>query len=233
MKVLGLIPARGGSKRIPRKNLAVLDGQPLVCWSIYTAFDCPDIDDVVVSTDSEEIRSVSIYAGAKVIMRPPEMASDTSGDLEVVQHALQTLSSEYDLVAYLRPTTPFRTQNTLSHAIKTMRQAYGVSSGLRSVHEMSESAYKCFTLQPGPFLIEIGPGMSDLPNDQCPKTYHPNGYIDIILPSEIANGRLWSKNVVGLITKFTIEIDTPEDLEFARWWAVSKYTREEIRFRDR
>jgi len=233
MKVLGLIPARGGSKRIPGKNLVNLDGQPLINWTIFSARECPDISDVVVSTDSEEIRSISIYAGAKVIMRPPEFASDAAGDFDVVRNALAQLGEPYDLIAYLRPTTPFRSQNTLSHAIKTMIAAAGVASGLRSIHEMGESAYKCFTLQPGPFLSEIGPGMSDLPNDQCPRTYHPNGYIDIMLPSEIMAGRLWSKNVIGLITKFTIEIDTPQDLEYARWYAASKYSREEVRFIDR
>ncbi len=121
MKILGLIPARGGSKGIPRKNIKLLDGKPLICYSIEDALACPLIDQVVVSTEDEEIAEISKSAGAAVpFLRPAALATDGSPTIDMVIHALQYFNSNevnFDAVCLLQPTVPFRNKLDLSSAI--------------------------------------------------------------------------------------------------------------------
>ena len=112
MNVLALIPARGGSKGLPRKNLLPLCGRPLVQWSVDTALSCTAIDSVVVSTDDDEIASIAVTAGAEVpFLRPAYLAGDTASSVDVIIHALDFLESQgrlFDLVLLLEPTSPLR-----------------------------------------------------------------------------------------------------------------------------
>lgn len=112
--VLAIIPARGGSKRLPNKNTRCLNGKPLIAYSIEAALTSKYVDAVVVSTDSGEIRRIAEAAGAEApFLRPDELASDTSGTLPVVAHAIeyyrQSLQKTFDIVLLLQPTSPLRT----------------------------------------------------------------------------------------------------------------------------
>ncbi len=221
MKIYGLIPARSGSKRIPNKNILRLDGVPILAWSVMTSELTPEIEQTFVSTDSEEYADVATRWGAVAIMRPPQICLDSSTDFEVIEHFLRI--HPCDLVVYLRPTTPIRRVELLGEAIKMLRGAGENASGLRSVEEMGESALKCFTLKPGPFLAHLGAiDLTDQPNQECPKTYHPNGYIDICKASEIAKGTLWGDKVIGFVTPRVIEIDTEDDYKYAEWWVAHR-----------
>jgi len=128
-RVLALIPARGGSKRLPGKNIKSLAGKPLIAWSIECAHRQPEIDDVVVSTDTPEIAEVARRFGVEVPwLRPAELASDTASSLDVVKHALATqaaLGRHYDYLVLLQPTTPFRDPAMLSTALALCQQAKG------------------------------------------------------------------------------------------------------------
>jgi CMP-N-acetylneuraminic acid synthetase len=112
MNVLGLIPARGGSKAIPRKNLAPLGGRPLIVWTIEAACGAKCLQRVIVSTDDDEIALAARTAGAEVpFLRPKDLASDTAPALPVIRHAVQALDImgwQADAVIYLQPTSPFR-----------------------------------------------------------------------------------------------------------------------------
>jgi CMP-N,N'-diacetyllegionaminic acid synthase len=121
MNVLGLIPARGGSKGIPRKNLALLGGRPLIAWTIEAARTTTRLQRVIVSTDDEEIAGVARMAGAEVpFLRPKELASDTAAALPVIRHAVEALDATgwpADAVVYLQPTSPFRGSGAIERAV--------------------------------------------------------------------------------------------------------------------
>jgi CMP-N,N'-diacetyllegionaminic acid synthase len=128
MKILSLITARGGSKRIPRKNLRVLGEKPLIRWSIDVARELDEICDILVSTDDSEIAEVAKFAGALVPwLRPADLATDTSSSEAVAIHALDWYEKEkgkVDGLLLLQPTSPFRNQDTISRGI-TFFQEHG------------------------------------------------------------------------------------------------------------
>lgn len=134
MRILGLIPARGGSKGVPRKNVRRLAGKPLIAWTIEAAFSSAVIERVVVSTDDQEIREVSAEWGADVpFIRPPQLAGDETPGIDVVRHALEQLP-EFDTVVLLQPTSPLRTADDIAAAV-----ALYVESGRRHCIAMSDT----------------------------------------------------------------------------------------------
>ena len=106
--VLGLILARGGSKRVPKKNLRLLDNIPLICWTVHTAQLSRALDRIVVSSDDREILEVSNQWGADTIERPSELASDQASSYLAMLHALSTLDEPFEYLCLLQPTSPFR-----------------------------------------------------------------------------------------------------------------------------
>jgi CMP-N,N'-diacetyllegionaminic acid synthase len=117
MKVLGLIPARGGSKGLPRKNLLQFCGRPLIWWSINAAKESALIDDYYVTTEDREIADIALLYRCKVIPRPRELAQDDSTTFDVVKHALEYLDEDYSHVALLEPTSPLRKKDDIENAI--------------------------------------------------------------------------------------------------------------------
>jgi N-acylneuraminate cytidylyltransferase/CMP-N,N'-diacetyllegionaminic acid synthase len=143
MKVLGLIPARLGSKGVPLKNLRPLDGRPLIAHSIETAL-ASRLDRVIVSTEAEEIAEAARKAGAEVpFMRPDALAIDSAGAVDVAVHALDALreldGSEYDCLMYLQPTSPFRQSSEIDAAIDLMEN--GNATSVHSVTQCEEHPY--------------------------------------------------------------------------------------------
>ncbi|MCG8685357.1 MAG: acylneuraminate cytidylyltransferase family protein, partial [Desulfobacterales bacterium] len=121
-KVLGLIPARGGSKGIPRKNIRLLNGKPLLNYTVEAALKAASLDRVIVSTDDDEIAQVALKAGAEVpFMRPAEYATDTASSISVIKHALKWLKKNEgyrpDAVAFLAPTSPLRTTGQIDGTV--------------------------------------------------------------------------------------------------------------------
>jgi CMP-N-acetylneuraminic acid synthetase len=115
---LAVIPARGGSKRLPRKNVLDLAGKPLIAWTIEAAKNSKYIDHFVVSTDDQEISDVSKKYGAEVLTRPGELATDTASSVDVVLHAIASQNQPYDYVILLQPTSPLRTAQHIDEAIE-------------------------------------------------------------------------------------------------------------------
>lgn len=134
MKVLGIIPARDGSKGMPKKNIRPLLNKPLIAWTIKQAQESRYIDQVLVSTDSEEIAEISRSYGADVpFIRPKELATDSAKVMDVLIHALNWLemnNSFYDLIILLQPTSPLRTSNDIDSAIELLfsRKAQSIVS---------------------------------------------------------------------------------------------------------
>ena len=216
MKTIALIPARSGSKRVPGKNTRLLGGAPLLAWSILVAKGSDLIHKVVVSSDSEETLKTAERYGALGFLRGETASSDNATDYEVAIDFLG-LKPLGDLIVYLRPTTPFRTPAKINEAIKIMQE--GEYDSLRSVEEMSESAYKCFRVKFGLCKPLTKKDFTDFPNQRLPKTYKPNGYVDVVRPEIVMSGSLWGRGRYAFITDRAVEIDTMEDFEFAEYTA--------------
>ncbi len=192
-EILALIPARGGSKGIPRKNLVPLLGRPLIAYSIEQARASAWITRTVVSTDDPEIATAARQFGAETpFLRPAEFAQDRSLDLEVFQHALRWLKNEQgytcDLVVHLRPTGPVRRVEVIDEAIELML-ARPEADALRSVSIPSETPYKMWRIENGylqPLLTVDGVAEPYcMPRQMLPPVYWQNGYVDIIRPATI------------------------------------------------
>jgi N-acylneuraminate cytidylyltransferase len=163
--VVAVIPARAGSKGVVDKNIKLLAGHPLIAYSIAVARLASGIDRIIVSTDSEVYASIAREYGAEVpFLRPDEISGDTSTDYDFVRHLLDwMLCNEGNMPKYLvhlRPTTPLREGNYIDAAINRIKKT-GSATALRSVHEMSESAYKSFEID-GDYLKSIGSNSFDL-----------------------------------------------------------------------
>ena len=120
MKIISIIPARGGSKRIFRKNLKKLDAKPLITYTINEALKLKKINEVIVSTDDNEIAKISKELGANVILRPKELAEDDSPVIKAVIHVMEQLKEKYDqstLIILLQPTSPLRTKDDIEKCI--------------------------------------------------------------------------------------------------------------------
>ena len=120
--VLAAIPARGGSKRLPRKNILPLCGKPLIVWTIEASLTSKYIDKTIVSTDDAEIASISSNAGAEIINRPSELAGDELPTFPVVKHILSKMEETYDYLILLQPTTPLRNSKHINQAFKVLVQ---------------------------------------------------------------------------------------------------------------
>jgi len=145
--VIAFIPARGGSKRLPRKNIRQLGGHPLLAYSIAAAHDSGVFDAVYVSTEDAEIADVARTYGAQVITRPPYLALDTSTDYEWLNHAIEAIGKPPNLQwALLRPTSPFRTAETIRRAWRTFRE-HDTADSLRAVEPVTQHPGKMWTCE--------------------------------------------------------------------------------------
>ncbi|MEJ2655613.1 MAG: acylneuraminate cytidylyltransferase family protein [Desulfobacterales bacterium] len=242
--IVALIPARGQSKRVPRKNLQKIGPSTLLEWSIASASIVEAIDRIYISSEDDEILNVArmydqdnFYNRVIPMRRRKHAATDDATDRDVIVDFLNRGVDEGDisLVVYLRPTTPFRRVEDIGEAIQKMI-AVPEATGLRSVHEMSESAYKCMTIKAecllkGIFAMADAVDGANLPNHFYPKTYHPNGVVDIIRPKIVRTGALFGENVMAHITEPTIEIDTLHDLKIAEFEYATRRKEERIVFK--
>jgi CMP-N,N'-diacetyllegionaminic acid synthase len=191
--VIALIPARGGSKSIPKKNLVQVAGKPLIDWTIEVARESKLIDRVIVSTDCDEIAKFARAAGAEVpFIRPSEFASDTSLDLDVFKHAANWLMDNEGrlpgIFVHLRPTEPARKVGVVDAAIANFLKNPEFDS-LRSVNVALETPYKMWFIKNDALLPVLNPAgdlsTCSMPRQQLPTAYHQNGYVDIVRISTI------------------------------------------------
>lgn len=221
-----IIPARGGSKGVPGKNIRPLSGHPMIAYSIMAARDCTKIDRVIVTTDSPEIAEIATSYGAEVpFMRPPELAGDLSPAIDYMTHALDQLAAldNYlpDMMVMLLPTTPLRDPAEIDEAIVRLQQT-PEATGLRSAHELPEPPQKMMGIEDGYlcglFPDDPRPEYFNLPRQTFPTAYHPNGYVEIVRRETLINeDTLYGDRIQGFITPFTVEIDAPEDFDYLQF----------------
>lgn len=176
--VLAIIPARGGSKGLPRKNVLMAMGRPLIAWTISAARESSAIDQVVLSSDDDEIMEAAKMWGCEVpFRRPPELASDTSTSIDVVLHALDQLPG-YDFVVLLQPTSPLRTSADIDAAFALIMSS-GAPSCV-SVCEVEQSPYWMYRLKENGQLEKLIPEAIGVTRRQeLPLVYTLNGAIYI------------------------------------------------------
>lgn len=225
MKILGLIPARGGSKRIPNKNIQLLNGTPLIAYTIEAAKGSKYINRIVVSTDSEKIASVAKLYGAEIpFLRPENISKADSTELEFFDHALNWFSEnenyEPDLIALLYPTSPFRKSVSVDKAIKKMMK-HPEADSLRSIRLCAEHPYKMWIIENGylkPFVKGEDPNIHTFSYQVLPTVYIQNACIYITKPSTIRNKKSpTGKIIIPFIMDETesIDINTSLDFQFA------------------
>ncbi len=229
MKVFALVTARSGSKGVPDKNIKNIGGHSLLDWSIKSSLKSQSISQVYLSTDSEKYANIGKECGALVpFLRPKEIASDTANDLDVIKHFLSIFDEKPDALVHIRPTTPLRDPSILDKAIEMFFSKKDELTSLRSVHEMSESAYKSFEVNNKGFLSTIGSiengDKANLPRQAFPKTYAANGYVDILDPNYILReNKLHGDKILAFQTPVVTEVDSFEDLEYLEW-QITKQT---------
>ncbi len=217
MKIIVLIPARGGSKSIPRKNIKSYIGKPLIAHSIELAKQCDLIDDIIVSTDDTEIAAISRKYEAHVpFLRPSEYAQDLSTDLDVFTHYLEWCDNKPDIIVHLRPTYPNRTKELLERCINLFVTNYDKYDSLRTVCKVDKSPYKMYRNIDNnliPLFFDVD-GI-DEPYNACrqilPQCYLHNGCIDIVKSTTIQKGSMSGKRILPVIMNENYDIDTLKD----------------------
>lgn len=226
MNIVALIPARGGSKGVPRKNIALLGGYPLIAYSIAAAKMAGDISRVIVSTDSPEIASIAKKYGAEApFLRPAGLSGDKSPDLDFVLHAMNWFQEQEgkipDYFIHLRSTTPLRDPVIVNQAIKEIRLQVEATS-LRSGHPAAESPFKWFMRDEQGYFKSLISGYSNdqinAPRQAFPVAYIPDGYVDVLKTSFIReSGSLHGNKMIGFISPVCTEVDTLKDFEFLEY----------------
>jgi CMP-N,N'-diacetyllegionaminic acid synthase len=187
VRAIGLIPARAGSKRVPDKNVRLLAGHPLIAYSIAAAHGSGVFDDVIVSTDSEQYADIARHYGAEVpFLRPPDIAGDTSPDIDWIKHALRALKTggrDYECFSVLRPTSPLRMPETIRRAWNAFLAETGVDS-LRAVEKCAQHPGKMWVVRGRRMtpLLPLGPPKQPWHSSQypsLPEVYVQNASLEI------------------------------------------------------
>jgi len=222
MRILGLIPARGGSKGVPKKNIKLLGRMPLIEYTINSAKESHFLTEIVVSTDDEEIAIAAEVSGCKPpFIRPAVFAQDTSTSLEVVQHALSFYEEQqifFDAVCLLQPTNPFREKGFIDNAIDKFITSK--ADCLVSVLEIPHEYNPHWSFEETAIgLLKIATGESQIISrrQDLPKAFHRDGSVYITKTAAIKNGSLYGNSIAYIESnpQFHVNIDTMKDWEKA------------------
>jgi len=226
-EVLALIPARGGSKSIPRKNIRPFAGHPLIAYSIAAGLEAECVTRVIVSTDDEEIAAIARQHGAETpFLRPAEYSQDGTADLPVFQHALRWLAEEQDyhpeIVVQLRPTSPLRRVAHINQAVLSLLE-HPEADAIRTVCVPFQNPFKMWQIGPDSFirpLIEsVGTGQTipepyNMPRQALPEVFWQTGYVDAARTATIMKKQsMTGERILPLVIDpgDWIDIDSPDD----------------------
>jgi N-acylneuraminate cytidylyltransferase len=224
MLIYSLIPARGGSKAVPHKNIRLLRGKPLIAHSIEISLKCPSIQRTFVSTDSENIAAIARNAGAEVpFLRPSELAQDDTRDLPVFHHFLGWLEQNQvplpDAIFQFRPTSPSRSIPKIEEAVELLKKN-PEADAVRGVIEPGQNPYKMWTIGGDGFmqpLLNI-PGIREPfnePRQSLPKVYWQIGYLDLIRTRTILEkNSLTGTHILPLKIDSKDSIDIDDEFSF-------------------
>ena len=227
LEVLAVVPARGNSKSIPRKNIRPLGGVPLIAYSIAAGLQSRAVTRTIVSTDDEEIAAIARQYGAETpFMRPEEFSRDETLDFPVFKHALEWLAEHEDyhpdVLIQLRPTSPFRPPELLDQAVQLLLD-HPQADSVRGVVPSGQNPYKMWSVNPdgsmSPILTMAGVTEAfNAPRQQLPDTYWQTGHVDAIRPRAILEKNSMSGDVIlplFIDPAYTVDIDTLLDWQRA------------------
>ena len=219
--IISIIPARSGSKRIKDKNIRMINGKPLLAYSIEQSLACKLIDKTIVSTDSMKYANIAYkFNATAVIKRPKELAQDESTDLEVMRHVLNCMKDKPDIIVHLRPTYPYRKIEDIEYCIKILKAHSDIDS-VKTITQNKDSVFKMWIIQPGGrfFLKKPTYGSSELcsmPDQKLPTTYLQNGCIDVFRCKNLLFYSMIGRNIYGFRQSHNYDINTIEDLKRVR-----------------
>jgi N-acylneuraminate cytidylyltransferase len=232
-EVLAIIPARGGSKSISRKNAQLFAGHPLLAFSLAAGLRAKSVTRVIISTDDTAMAETARQLGAEApFLRPSELAQDDTLDLPVFQHALKWLAKEEgyksDIVVHLRPTSPLRPPDLVDRAVKALLD-HPKADSARGVVPTGQNPYKMWSLAEGGELRPLlkVKGLAEpynAPRQKLPATYWQAGHVDAIRSATILKKDSMSGNVIWPVVidaRYTVDIDTINDWRRAEWLAAS------------
>jgi CMP-N-acetylneuraminic acid synthetase len=221
-EILALIPARGGSKSIPRKNIQPFAGYPLLAYSIAAGKAAGKVSRVIVSTDDQEIAAIAKEYGAEIpFLRPAEISQDDTPDLPVFQHALEWLEEEEaylpDVIIQLRPTSPLRKTTHIDQAVQRLLE-HPEADSVRTVCVPFQNPYKMWRIGNDgymhPILTTELPEAYNLPRQVLPDVYWQTGYVDAAWTDTIiSKNSMTGDNILPLVigAEDWIDIDSPDD----------------------
>jgi len=224
--ILAIIPARGGSKGVPRKNIRLLAGKPLIAWTIAEAKKSKYIDRLILSSEDDEIIEVARDFGCEIpFKRPVELAQDETPGIEPVIHAINTLEEKYDFVVLLQPTSPLRTvediDGCIQHCILTE------SPACVSLTEVQQSPYWMYHLDDNMKLKPFVQNGEEINRRQdLPKVYALNGAVYIAESRFILKHKSFlAKETTGYVISIenSVDIDTELDFAYCEWLINRKY----------
>ncbi|OUX35835.1 MAG: hypothetical protein CBE33_06970 [Candidatus Pelagibacter sp. TMED273] len=219
-KILAIIPARSGSKSIRDKNITLYKGKPLIYHSIKIALKSKLIDRVVVSTDSKKYQKIALNFGAEVpFLRPKKFSLDFSLDYEFILHATKyMIKNNYipDLIVLLRPSSPNRNIDIVDKGINLFLKNLKKYDSMRSVSEFNQPVQKFFMIRQkrlkGFFDNRYTGEYHAWPRQHFPKSYLPNGYIDILKPKFFLKSKKLFGKMFPYLTNYILDIDEKKDL---------------------
>jgi CMP-N-acetylneuraminic acid synthetase len=223
VEVLAIVPARGGSKGIPRKNLVPLLGRPLLWWSVRAGLDAATVTRTIVSTDDAEMADAAADAGAEVpFLRPAELAGDTVLDLPVFEHALRTLAASEgyapDLVVHLRPTSPLRPPGLVDEGVRTLA-ADPAADSLRAVTPPANNPYKMWRIVDGVLVPLVETDIHEQynqPRQALPPSYWQTGTLDVMRAATVLDlGSMTGRRILPLVIDPDLAVDIDDPLSLA------------------
>jgi CMP-N,N'-diacetyllegionaminic acid synthase len=222
-KVLAIIPARGGSKGVPNKNIKELGGVPLICWSIRAARESGVVDKIVVSTDSDNIKQVAEKeAGVEVIKRPEELAQDNSLVIEAIRHVVSELEKRnelFEFILLLEPTSPLRTKEDIIETVNILKR--NDADSVASFTETKVPPARIWRIEGNSVLPFIAGSNAFLPRQQHEKGFYINGVIYGFRTTDLKNNPgvtsiFFGKTAPIVIPESrVIDIDSPIDFALA------------------
>lgn len=243
VKIVAIIPARGGSKSVPRKNIQDLLGVPLLTYSIDVALRCDFVTDVIVSTDDLEIANISKQYGSNIVLRPKSLAEDSSRDSGLLVHIFEVMGfSSEDLVVFLRPTHPIRNPATLRKAFELFDEKRSEYDSLRSLKPSNEIVFKTWGFdQMGEIVPAYNPAITTVddppnaPRQVLPSTFYQDGYVEVFpFSTPLTYSNTSGKRVLPfIVSEYSQDIDTFEELKsienhltnesFPEWFEIPKF----------
>jgi CMP-N,N'-diacetyllegionaminic acid synthase len=230
-RIIAIVPARGGSKGIPKKNLAPLCGYPLLAWSIFAASRTACIDRVIVSTDSSEFASEALHFGAEVYERDSELATDSVGVFEVVYDLRETLTAEGEdarLYVVLEPASPFRTAALIEDCVAPL--AAGLADSTMTFRPCRTNPHRAWRIDAGVATPFLNDAMSWSRRQDLPAAFEVSGEVYAfdcnLLDSETRSFYVGRARPVTIKGFEGTDIDEPIDLELARLLMATSPTRE-------